>query len=311
MTERPFRFGVQANNAATAHDWAEVARKVEDLGYSTLTMADHFSDQLAPGPALAVAATVTSHLRIGMLVYCNDYRHPVVMAKEVATLDVLSSGRFDFGLGAGWTTTDYEQSGIAFDRPGVRIDRMTEAIAICRGLLCGEPVNHIGEHYSIENMVGTPRPIQSPMPPLVIGGGGKRVLSLAAREADIVGVNLNLKSGVIGPEAGADGSPARTDEKLQWIREAAGERYDNIELNTRVHIASVTEDRVGLAEMLAAGLGLTTDDALNSPHALAGSVEQICEDLERIRDRWDISYFGISLDSIDAMAPVVAKMAGR
>ena len=171
-----------------------------------------------------------------------------------------------------------------------------------------EPFTHDGEHYSITEMTGAPVPTRRP--PLVIGGGGKRVLSIAARHADVVGVNVNLASGVIGPEAGADGTPARSDEKVGWIRSAAGDRYDDIELNTRVHIATVTDDRIAVAEMLAGGLGLSVEDALAAPHALVGTKDQICEDLHRIRDRWDISYFSLGIESVDEMAPVVAEMAG-
>lgn len=311
MTKRPFRFGVQASRAASLTEWTEIACTVEDLGYSTLTMADHFPDQLAPGPALAAAAAVTSTLRLGTLVYCNDYRHPAVLAKEVATLDLLSEGRFEFGLGAGWMTADYDGTGIELDRPGVRIDRMLESLTICRGLLGCDRVDHQGEHYTIRDMQGAPRPVQAPMPPLVIGGGGRRVLSIAAREADIVGINVNLRSGALGPEAGADGTPARTDEKIRWVREAAGDRLDDVELQTRVHLSSITEDRHAVAEMIAGGLGLSTEDALATPHALVGTATQIGEQLEAIRDRWGISYFGIGVESMRDMAPVVAAMAGR
>ncbi len=307
---RPFRFGIQASRAGSAREWVEIVRKVEDLGYSTLTMADHLDDQLAPGPALALAAAVTTDLRLGTLVYCNDYRHPVVLAKEVATLDLLSEGRFEFGLGAGWMVTDYEGAGIPLDRPGVRIDRMLESLQIVRGLLGGEPVHFHGEHYGIYGLTGFPPPVQRPMPPLVIGGGGRRVLSIAAREADIVGVNVNLRGGVIDATAGSDGTPERTDEKIAWIREAAGERMADIELQVRVHLTVVTDDRLATAEGLAAGFGMTVEQALGSPFALAGTVDQICEDLIARRQRWGFSYIGLGLEALDDMAPVVARLAG-
>ncbi len=311
MTTRPFRFGVQASRAASRQEWTETARRIEDLGYSTLTMADHFPDQLAPGPALAAAAAVTTELRIGTLVYCNDYRHPVVLAKEVATLDLLSDGRMEFGLGAGWMTVDYEGAGIDLDRAGVRIERMLESLEVCRALFAGEAVEHDGEYYTIRSLVGAPDVIQRPHPPIVIGGGGKRVLSLAAREADVVGINVNLRSGEIGADAGSDATPERTDEKIRWVREAAGSRFDDLELQSRVHLTAVTNDRLGVAEAFAGSFGLRTEDALETPHALAGTVEQLCDDLERIRDRWHISYFGIGVESMDDFAPVVARMAGR
>jgi probable F420-dependent oxidoreductase len=310
MTTRPFRFGLQASRATSLRDWTDTARKAEDLGYSTLTMADHFPELLAPGPALAVAAAATSTLRIGTLVYCNDYRHPALLAKEVATLDLMSEGRFEFGLGAGWMTVDYEQAGLTLDRPGIRIDRLVESLSICRGLFTGKPFSFDGTHYSISDMVGAPKPVQDNVP-VVIGGGGRRMLSTAGREADIVSINLNLNSGTIGLEAGADGTPARTDEKIGWVKAAAGERYRDIELQTRVHLSSVTNDRAGVAAVLAEGFGLTVEDALETPHALVGTVEQICENLEHIRDRWDISYLGIGAESIDEMAPVIERMAGN
>jgi len=291
-------------------EWTELARKVEDLGYSTLTMADHFTDQMAPGPALAAAASVTTELRVGTLVYCNDYRHPVVLAKEVATLDLLSDGRFEFGLGAGWMTTDYEETGIELARPGIRIDRMVESLSICRGLLAGEEVTHNGEHYSISGHTAGPGATQKPMPPLLIGGGGKRVLSIAGREADIVGINVNLASGTIGPEAGANATLEYTDEKLEWIKTAAGDRYDDVEIQVRVHVASVTTNRNDFADALAGGLGLSRDQALTSPHLLAGTIEEICDELVARRDRWDMSYIGLGVESIDQLAPVVAKLAG-
>ena len=311
MTDRKFRFGLQASRASSASEWITLARRAEDLGYSTLTMADHFPEQLAPGPALAAAAAVTATIRIGPLMYCNDYRHPAVLAKEVATLDVLSGGRMDFGIGAGWMTLDYEGAGLELDRPGIRIDRMVESLAVCRGLMSGEPFSFSGEHYRITEMTGAPLPVNGSMPPIVIGGGGKRMLTVAGREADVVGINLNLRSGEIGVDAGADGTPARTDEKIAWVREGAGQRYPDIELQTRVHISAITDDRHALIEALAGGFGLTTEEASDTPHALAGTVEQICADLERIRDRWDISYFGIGIESLDDMAPVVERMTGR
>jgi len=291
-------------------EWRELARKVEDLGYSTLTMADHFTDQMAPGPALAAAAAVTTELRIGTLVYCNDYRHPVVLAKEVATLDLLSDGRFEFGLGAGWMTTDYEETGIELARPGIRIDRMIESLSICRSLLAGDQVTHDGVHYSINRHTAEPVATQQPMPPLLIGGGGKRVLSIAGREADIVGINVNLASGTIGPEAGANATLEHTDEKLQWVRAAAGDRYDDVEVQVRVHVASVTTNRNDFTDAIAGGLGLSRDQALASPHLLAGTVDEICDELLARRDRWDMSYIGLGVESIDEMVPVVAKLAG-
>lgn len=307
---RPFRFGVQAGGPADQAGWRAFARKVEDLGCSTLTIADHFDDQLAPVPAIMAAADATTTLRVGALVLCNDYRHPVMLAKEAATLDVLSGGRLELGIGAGWMTTDYEQAGIPLDGPGTRIDRMAEALTIVKGLLAGGPVTFAGDHYRITALEGRPLPVQRPHPPIVIGGGGRRILSLAGREADIVGINVDLRRGVIDASAGPNATAEATEQKLGWIRDAAGVRFDELELHVRVHLAAITDDRAGLADALAAGFGLTAEQALQTPHALVGTVEQVVDDLLTRRERFGISYIGLGAEALDAMAPVIAKLAG-
>jgi probable F420-dependent oxidoreductase len=307
---KPFRFGVQAGGPADAAGWAELARTAEDLGVSVLTVADHLDDQVAPIAALTAAACATTTLRVGALVFCNDYRHPVVLAKEAATIDMLSEGRFELGLGAGWMTSDYEQSGIPLDTPGERIDRLEESLAIVKGLFADGPVTHEGEHYRIRDLEGTPKPVQRPGPPLLIGGGGKRVLTIAAREADIVGINVNLAGGVIDASVGPNATVDATDEKIAWIREAAGDRFDQLELQVRVHVATITDDREGLAAVMGPALGLSPDAALASPHALAGTVDQVVEQLQERRERWGISYIGISADALDDMAPVIEHLAG-
>ena len=314
---KPFRFSIQASappggftgTAADGDAWRDLARKVEDLGYATLTIADHLDDQWAATPALVSAAEATTNLRIGTLVWCNDYRHPVLLAKEAATIDVLSGGRLEFGIGAGWMTTDYEQSGIPLDRPGVRIDRMAEALEIIDALFADGPVTFQGDHYAVTGMEGTPKPLQSHVP-VLIGGGGKRVLSLAARNADIVGINVSLAAGVIDASAGPNATAEATFEKLQWIADAAGDRYDDLELQTRVHLAVVTDDREAFADAFAPALGLTGAQALDSPHALAGTVEQLCDTIVERRERFGLSYVTVGVDALDAMAPVVARLAG-
>lgn len=310
MTTKPFRFGIQAGGPADARAWAEQARRAEDLGASTLTMADHFGDQLAPIAGLMAAAGATSSLRVGALVLCNDYRHPVVLAKEAATVDVLSDGRLELGLGAGWMTSDYEQSGIALDPAPTRIARLSEAVEVVKALFTGEPVDHRGEHYRIDGLVGAPRPVQRPHPPILIGGGGPTVLRLAAREADIVGINIDLRAGVIDASAGPNATEEATDEKIALIRDEAGDRFDDLELQIRIHLAMVTDDRVGVAEAMAPALGLTPEAALLTPHALVGTAEEIVDQLVARRERWGLSYIGINADSLDAMAPVIARLAG-
>ncbi len=274
------------------------------------SVSDHLDEQLAPIAALMAAADATTTLRVGAMVFCNDYRHPVVLAKEAATLDVLSGGRFELGLGAGWMTADYRAAGIPLDRPGVRIDRLEEAIAVVKGLFCGSPVSFRGCFYSVDGLVGTPAPVQQP-PPLLIGGGGPRVLSLAAREADIVGLNPPLGRGVIDASVGPDATAAATDAKVALIRSVAGPRFASIELQVRVHLVVVTDDRDGLAAAFAPSFGLTPAEALDSPYALIGTPAQIVDALVERRERYGISAIGIGLDAMDDMAPVVAALAGR
>ena len=305
----PFRFGVQHHGTCGAKEWAELARKVEDLGFSTLTLPDHFESQFAPGPGLAAAAAATTTLKLGTLVYCNDYRHPVVLAKEVATLDLLSDGRLELGIGAGWMTTDYERAGMAKDPAGTRIERLSEAIDVVEGLLGDESFSYEGTHYRINELDGQPKPVQRPRPPLVLGGGGRRMLTLAANRADIVGINVSLASGEVGVEAAADATHARTEAKLQWIRDAAGERLGEIELQCQVAIAIVTDDRDAIIAETAPAFGLTADEAAATPHALVGTTEEIVEQLIDRRERYGISYIGLHTDVLEAFGPVVAQLA--
>jgi len=314
---KPFRFSIQASappggftgTAADGPAWRDLARRTEELGYSSLTIADHLDEQFAATPAIVSAAEATTTLLIGTLVWCNDYHHPAVLAKEAATIDVLSGGRLEFGIGAGWMTSDYAQAGITLDRPGVRIDRMAEAITIIKGLFGTGPVDFTGEHYAITGLEGTPKPVQARVP-FLIGGGGRKVLTIAAREADIIGINVALGAGVIDASAGPNATAEATEEKLRWIAEAAGDRYDDLELQTRVHLAVVTDDRESFADAVAPALGLTGPQALESPHALAGTVEQLCDTIVERRERWGLSYVTVGVDAIDAMAPVVARLAG-
>jgi probable F420-dependent oxidoreductase len=308
---RPFRFGVQVGDARDGRTFRELARRAEDLGYAALTVPDHLDDQWAPAPMLVAAAAVTTGLRLGALVYCNDYRHPVVLAKEAATIDLLSDGRLELGVGAGWMANDYERAGIPLDPPGRRVERLAETLELLPRIFSGEPVHHHGRHYHIDGLVGRPGPARRPGPPLLVGGGGRRVLGLAARHADIVGLNIDLRAGRIDASAGPTATAAATHQKLGWLREAAPDRFDSLELQVRVHLAAVTDDVDGLAEAMAPTFGLTPDQARHSPHALAGSVDGIVEQLEARREEFGISYIGIGAASMDEMAPVVARLAGR
>jgi probable F420-dependent oxidoreductase len=310
--KRPFRFNIQCSSPQQVDpaSWAALARQVEDLGYATLTVSDHLDEQVAPIAALMAAADATTTLRIGAMVFSNDYRHPVVLAKEAATLDALSGGRFELGLGAGWMTSDYERAGLTLDPPGIRIARLEESLAVIKGLFRPEPLHHAGRFYQVNGLTGTPAPVQRPHPPIVIGGGGRRMLSLAAREADIIGLNMNMAGGVIDASLGANATATATEEKIGWIREAAGTRWDELTLQVRIHLALVTDDRHGIAGALAAGFGLTTEQALATPHALVGSVDQICDDLVERRERFGLSTVGVALDALTDLAPVVARLAG-
>jgi len=307
---RPFRFGVQLAGPADAAGWVEQARRVEGLGYSTVTMPDHFTDQLAPMPALSAAAAATTTLRIGALVFDNDYKHPAVLAKELATQDVLSGGRVEIGLGAGWMESDYRATGITYHRAGVRIDRFEEAIAVIKGALADGPFSFAGRHYEITDYDALPKPVQRPHPPLLIGGGGNRVLSIAAREADIVGINGNLAAGAIGPQAIASMTHEAVVDKLAVVREAAGDRLGDIELNIRAFMVRVTDDAAGQVGGIAGFLQVPESMVADSPFALIGTTDSIADTLRRRREELGISYVIVGGEDIETFAPVVAALAG-
>jgi len=310
---RPFRFTVQCSSpeTVTRAGWAQLARQCESSGYHALTVSDHLDEQVAPGAALMAAADATSTLRIGSMAFCNDFRHPVALAKEAATLDVLSGGRFELGIGAGWLRTDYDRAGIDLDPPGRRIERLGEAVKVLKGLFAEGPFSFEGRYYHIRSLDGTPKPLQRPNPPIFIGGGGRRMLSLAAREADVVGLNPAMVSGAMDSSVGPDATAAATERKLAWVKEAAGERWADIEIQARVHAVVVTDDRAGVASALAGAFGLSADDALGSPHALCGTVDQIVDDLVYRRERYGINVFGVPADALGPFAPVVERLAGR
>lgn len=310
--DRKFRFGVMCSHASSAADFCEKARQAEALGYSTLFVPDHFIDHpLAPMPAMAAAAAVTDTLRVGSLVLGNDYKHPVVLAREAATLDLLSDGRLELGLGAGWMTADYEQAGLELDRPGVRIDRLEESIAVLKGLMGNEPFTFRGKHYSITDLDGQPKPVQRPHPPFIIGGGAPKILGLAAREAAIVGVNANLRGGVaISDDAARSMTGAATDQKIAWLRDAAGAGFDDLEIQSFVGFTTFTDDRRPLAEMMAGAFGVSPEEALETPVVLAGTVDQMIDDLHARRERWHMSYVVVGVDVMKEFGPAVAKLAG-
>jgi probable F420-dependent oxidoreductase len=307
---RKFRFGIQISSPAPGLDWAGTAKKIEDLGYSTLIMPDHFNDQLAPVPAMMAAADATSTLRVGALVLDNDYRHPLVLAKELATIDVISGGRLEIGLGAGWMKTDYAASGIPYDRPGVRIERFHEGLQIIKGLMSEGPYSLAGKHYTITEHEGTPKPVQKPHPPILVGGGGRKVLSIAAQEANIIGFNFSLAEGEVNPTVAMTGTAEETHKRIGYVKDAAGGGFDNLELNAQVFINMVTDDAAGMAERVSGGFGLPAEEVMKSPHVLIGSTEAIEDTLIRRREEFGFSYVSFSSDVIDNMAPIVKRLAG-
>ena len=307
---RGFRFGVQVSKETTAKGWAELARRTEAAGYEVLTMPDHFTDQLAPIPALMAAASATTTLRVGALVFDNDYKHPVVLAKELATIDLLSDGRLDIGLGAGWMISDYEEAGMPYDSPKVRIDRFIEGVAVIRGAMAEGAFSFSGDHYTITNYNGQPKPIQA-RPPLLIGGGGKRVLSYAAREADIIGINGTLTAGVVGPEALSTMTAESVDEKVAIVAAAGAHRLNDIEMNIRTFFVKVTNDRAATVDGISSMFGVSKDMIDASPFALIGSVEECIEQLLERRERWGFSYTIVGAENIDECAPIVAALRGK
>jgi probable F420-dependent oxidoreductase len=274
-------------------------------------MPDHFTDQLAPMPALMAAAVATTTLRVGALVFDNDYKHPLIMAKELATLDVLSDGRTEIGMGAGWMVSDYEQAGIPYDSPKVRIDRFIEGMAIIKGVMAEGPFSFQGDHYTITNYEGHPKPVQKSMPPILIGGGGKRVLSYAAREADIIGINGTMTAGVVGPEALATMTAESVDEKVAIVAAAGAHRLNDIEMNIRTFFVKVTDDRAKTVEGISSMFGVSKEMIDASPFALIGSVEECIQQLLERRERWGFSYTIVGAENIDECAPIVAALRGK
>jgi probable F420-dependent oxidoreductase len=308
---RPFRFSVQEHRAHSAQQWRERARALESMGYVGLYLPDHFSDQAGPIAALMAAANATTRLRIGSLVFDNDYRHPLVLAREAATLDLLSDGRLDLGIGAGWLVSDYEQAGIPFDPPGTRIERLEEAVRIIKSFFGGQSFSFSGKHYSVKDVEASPLPVQKPHPPILMGGGGRKMLSLAAREADIVHINYNLREGRINPKLARTGMAQATDEKLTWVIAAAGSRLDSIELGFTVFFATVTDDRESMAAAMAPLMHFEPRDVLDMPHVLLGTIDQIAADLLARRERYGFSDVIVPGEAADSLAPVVERLSGR
>src|SRR4051794_4256516 len=307
MTQRPFRFGLQAFAGSSAREWYDTVERAEDAVYSTLFSSDHYfgpgsiSDatghrpvDLAPLTSIAVAAARTSSLRVGCRVFACDFHHPVVLAKEMATLDLLSEGRLEVGLGAGWVRDEYEGLGVPMARPGVRIAKLAEYVEVLRSHFSGEQMAVDGEFVHAHGFAGLPRPVQQPGPPIVIGGGSPKILGLAGQLADIVSINFDNSSGKLGSASVMSSGADETASKIGWIRAGAGDRYDTLEIEIGAYFVAVGEDAASQLESMAGRFGVAPDEFAAHPHALFGSVEQICETLCERRERYGASYVTVA-----------------
>ncbi len=306
---RPFRFGVSVSDAADARAWREQAKAAEALGYDVLLVADHLTDTLSPLPALVSAADATSTLKVGTFVLANDFRNPVLVAREAATVDLLSDGRFELGLGAGHMKSEYDEVGIPFRTAGARVERLEESVRIVRALLDGGAVSFAGEHYELAGHQIYPR---RPSIPLLVGGNGNRVLALAASHADIVGfVGAHQVEGT-GDVALSHFGAAGLADRLAVVRAAAGERFTELELNVLVQAVLVTDDPRDAAEEVSRRVqGLSPDTALESPFLLLGEIEEIADALLARRERFGISYVVVFGTAMEAFGPVVDRLRGR
>ena len=310
---KPFRFGHFVNDVSTRKELVGLARKAEVIGYASLLMGEHVGFMLDPSAAMLIAAEATTTLRIGSLVYGNDFRNPVMLAKEAATIDLLSDGRLEFGLGSGYLREDYDMTGILFESSGIRISRLEEAVQVIKAFFKGEPFSFQGRYYQVQDLTGFPKPVQKPHPPLILGGGAKRTLSLAGREADIVSVNIKTTN-----EGGFDFqslSPEATLQKIQWVREAAGDRFNEIEINGLHPMVQVTDKPFQVAEETLQGWGLgdqgiSTEQLLAFPSTLVGTVDHIVEKLLYQRDHYGFSYIA-TWAPLEEFAPVVERLAGK
>jgi len=322
MTAHPFRFGIQSYAPASAAEWRAQARRAEELGFSTFSLADHV---IGPGPALAptghpvqtvaaipamaVAAEATQRISIGSRVLCTDYRNPVMLAKELATLDFFSDGRLEIGLGCGWLENEYDAMGIAFDAAAVRLDRLEETIALLRASFADGELDIHGKHVHAVGFEAVPKPVRRPSPPLMIGGGSRRVLGIAGREADIVSLNFDNSSGRLGPAGIGSSTAELTDRKIGWIRDGAGERFDAIEIEIGAYFTVVT-DNPSTIDKMAPMFALTPEQLAEHPHGLIGSIEGICDQIVSRRERYGISYVTFGVSVMEAVAPIVERLAG-
>jgi probable F420-dependent oxidoreductase len=308
-----FRFGLGPAgllNLTTAGAWRDFVRRAEDLGYEAVCLGDHIDGRPSPGHAAVAVAHWTTTLRAAIHILNNDLRHPPVLARELCTIAMLTEGRFDAGIGAGWMRADYDHVGLAFDPPGQRIARLDEAAQIVRQAFTQETVSFAGAHFHANEMLGRALLGDAPRPRLVMGGGGSKMLAVAAAHADIVSVNVRLESGSLGPERGATATRAMTHQKLDVIRRAAGIRFDELILQVEQHVIDVTDDRDAALARAATTLNLPPDETAASPHVLVGSVSEIVDRLLQMREDFGFSYICCTGAAAESFAPVVARLAG-
>jgi len=305
----PFRFAVQQASASGAEEWAALARRAESLGYVLVVMPDHLGNQLSPFAALAAAAAATTRLRIGAFVFANDYRHPLMLAREAATLDVLSGGRFELGMGAGWMTSDYRELGMTYDPAPRRVDRLEEAVPLVKRLLAGETVTHRGEHYQMDRASAGVPTVQRPRPPLAIGAGGPRMLKLAAREADIVGLLPGFSAR--GWPLFGQATEKATAQKVARVKEAAGDGFERLEINVWISSAGLAGSGNSLPSSAAAAAMRAATAVYDSPYVLYGTLGSVREKLQRRREELGVSYYTLPSRSMESMAPLVAALAGK
>lgn len=311
---KPFQFLADARDIATGAELTATARRAEAIGYHELVIPDHLIPQLGPITAMAWIAAATERLRVGAFVLNNDLRHPVVLAQELASLDVLSGGRLDIAIGAGWNRPEYDAIGLAFDPTPIRQARLAEAIAVLKGAFGDEPFSLAGEHYAITDLNGQPKPVQRPHPPLLIGGGGRRTLELAGREAQIVGLAPRILPGIKADPRSI--TVEGTAEKIEWVRAVAGDRFDDLVFNVYPSQAPVTVTRSArfaarqAADAIRArsGLEITEDEVLESPHVFIGSIAGLTEKLVGLRERLGISSFMVG--GMGPLDPLVERLAG-
>jgi probable F420-dependent oxidoreductase len=309
---KPFRFAVVAARLHDAQSWRRLCREVETLGYSSLYLPDTCTPQMGPLAALGAAAAHTTTLRVGMLVANNDLRHPAVLAKELATLDVLSDGRLEWGMGAGWSRPDYRSIGLPFDGPAVRVDRMIESVHLMQRIFSGAPVTYDGRHYAAEDLVGTPDPVQKPHPPLLIGGAERKMLTFAGKEADIVNVNRSFSAVSFGATPPRKWPDEAVADQIGWVRAGAGSRFDHIEISMEVNPPLVVTARPEDAlARLAEATGLPPEQVMADPRTWVGSTQAIVESLHRHRERFGVSHWVIYEQYLHDAAPIVADLAGR